>query len=140
MYWNAISKQKKKEERIKCVRENRSDNMLCGGNVALKCGKETLEKSVSEVIKVKDSDINCEEHMKHKYGEQWVTIETDARNVFTSCTLSMIKHIEGINDYGEIIKRIDKSNTTAVFSSCVEIEFWEPFYCVNRIRTEDRNG
>ena len=36
--------QQEKEERIKCMRENRSDNTLNVGNVALQCGKETLEK------------------------------------------------------------------------------------------------
>ena len=61
--------QQAKEERIKCVRENRSDNRLCVVNVVLQCGKETLEKSVSELIKGKDSDVNCEEHTKHKYVE-----------------------------------------------------------------------
>ena len=31
-----------------------------------------LEKSVSEVIKCKDSDSNCEECMKHKHGENGI--------------------------------------------------------------------
>ena len=42
---------KAKEERIKCVRKNMCDNSLCIRNMVLQCGKETLEKSVSEVIK-----------------------------------------------------------------------------------------
>ena len=79
------------------MRENRSDTRLHAGNIALQCGKETLEKSVSEIIKGKDSDSNCEEYMKHKYGEQWNIIDTDARNIFASCTPSMIKCIGGIN-------------------------------------------
>ena len=47
------------------MRENRRDDRL-----ELQCGKETLEKYFFEVIKGKDSDINCEECMQHKYGEQ----------------------------------------------------------------------
>ena len=61
--------QQAKEERIKCVRENRSDKMLRAGNEALKCGKETLENSVSEVIKGENSDINCEECVRHNHKE-----------------------------------------------------------------------
>ena len=116
---------KAKEERMKGLRENRSDTRLHVGNVALQCGKETLEKSVSEIIKGKDSDSNCEEYMKHKYGEQWNIIDTDARNVFASCTPSMIKCTAGINQYGERIKKIDKSNKTAVCPICGEIEDWD---------------
>ena len=56
---------------MKCVREKRGDNVLVSGNTSLKCGKEMLEKSVSKVVKGKDSDSNCEGHMKHKHGEQW---------------------------------------------------------------------
>ena len=52
--------QQEKEERIKCVRENRSDNRSHAGNVALQCGKETLEKSGFKAMKVKDSNINGE--------------------------------------------------------------------------------
>ena len=37
----------------------------------LQCGKETLEKSTSEVIKSKDNDDHCEECMQHKHGETW---------------------------------------------------------------------
>ena len=91
---------KAKEERINCTRENASDDRLCTGNIALQCGKETLEKSVSEVIKGKDSDGNCEEYVKHKHGEQWGMIDVDARNFFTCCTPSLIKCIAGMNLYG----------------------------------------
>ena len=81
----------------------------------LQCGKEMLEKSVAKIIKGTDSDINCEECMKYKYGEQWDIIDADARNVFASCTPSMIKHIAGINYYRERIKRIEKSKITVVY-------------------------
>ena len=70
-----------------------------------------LEKSVSEVIKVKDIDVNCEEFVKNKYEEQCNLIDTDVRNVFVSC--SVIKCIAGLNHYGEMIKSIDKSIATA---------------------------
>ena len=36
--------QQAKEEGIKCVREIRSDNIFCAGNVVLQCGKEMLKK------------------------------------------------------------------------------------------------
>ena len=38
--------------------------------LGMKCGKEMLEKSVSKVIKVKDSgsDSDCEEHAQHDHG------------------------------------------------------------------------
>ena len=62
--------QQAKEERIKCVRENRSDDRLCIGNVALQCEKQTLEKSVSKVTKGKHSDVNGKEHAKNEHGEQ----------------------------------------------------------------------
>ena len=99
--------------------------MLHAWNVALQCVKKTLEKSVSKVIKRKDSDINCEEHVKHRYGEQCDVIDIHARNIFASCTPSMIKCKEGINCYGERINRIDKSNTISVCPSYGEIEDWE---------------
>ena len=73
-----------------------------------------------EVIKGKDSDNNCEEHIKHKHGEQCDIIDVDARNVFTCCTPSLIKCISGIKIYGERIKRIDKSNKTAEYPVCGE--------------------
>ena len=55
--------QKAKKEIIKFIRETRHVNGLLVGNVSLKRRKEILEKSVSEVIKYKDININCEEHM-----------------------------------------------------------------------------
>ena len=63
--WNT----KAKKERIRCVRENRIENISVVGNVVLQCGKEIFEKSTSEVIKTKDSDNNCEDNVQHKYGE-----------------------------------------------------------------------
>ena len=41
---------KEKEERIEFIRETRGDNWLWVGNVALKCGKDILEKSFSRAI------------------------------------------------------------------------------------------
>ena len=38
---------KEKEERTKCLRENTCNDSLRIGKIALQCGKETLEKSVS---------------------------------------------------------------------------------------------
>ena len=60
MFSNVVLKCDKKEklERINCLRENVSDDRLCIGNAVLQYGKETLEKSFSEVTKGKDSDIN----------------------------------------------------------------------------------
>ena len=60
---------KVKEERIRCVRYNRIESMSVSGNEALQCRKEILEKSASEVIKIKDSDDHCKDYMQHKYGE-----------------------------------------------------------------------
>ena len=95
---------------------------MCVSNTTFQCGKETLEKSVPEVIKRKDSDIHCEECMKHKSGEQLCVMHIDARKVFASCKPSMIKCIAGINHYWERIKRMDNSNTTTACPSCGEIE------------------
>ena len=103
---------KSKEERIKCARENNCDHRSCVGNITLKSGNETVEESVSELIKRIDSDGNCEEHMKYEYGEQWDVIDVDARNIFTYCTPSLIKCIAGVNLYRERIKTIDRSNKT----------------------------
>ena len=83
--------QKEKEERINYIRETRDDNELWVGNVSLKCGKEMVEKSFSEVIKNKDSESHCEDHKKHKFGEQWYLVGADARHFFISCVPSMIK-------------------------------------------------
>ena len=47
---------KAKEERTKCARENNCDDRLRVGNMELKSGNETLEKSVSELIKRTGSD------------------------------------------------------------------------------------
>ena len=66
----------------------------------MQSGKETLEKSVSERTKGKDSDGNFEEHMKNECGEQWDMTDVDARNVFTYCIPILIKCIPGINLYG----------------------------------------
>ena len=95
---------KSKWERINCLRENINDDRLRIGISVLQCANETLEKSVSEVTKGKDSDINCEECVQHKHGEQWGTIDTDARNVFTCCTPSMMKCIAGINPHGKELR------------------------------------
>ena len=62
---------KVKEERIRCVRENRIERMSVVGNTVMQYGKEILEKSASEVIKIKDSDDHCIENIHHKYGDKW---------------------------------------------------------------------
>ena len=117
--------QQEKEERIKCMRENRSDNMLHVGIAALQCGKETLEKSVSEATKEKHIDVNCEECMKCKHKEQWDTMRAHERNVFASFTPNMKKCITGINHNGERIKRADKSNKTVACRLCGDTEGWD---------------
>ena len=58
---------KAKLERTNYMRENASGTRLCVGNVVLQCRKETLKKSVSEATKGKNSDLNCEEHIKYKH-------------------------------------------------------------------------
>ena len=78
-----IRKQKKKEQ---SAREKKNDNVMRVGNTALQCGRETLEKLVSEATKGKDSDAECEECVKHKNGEQWDLIDVDARHFFKLCT------------------------------------------------------
>ena len=80
-----------------------------------------MEKSIPEVIKGKDSNSNCEEYMKNKYGEWWYLIDTDTRKVFASCAQSMIKCVSGINHYGKIIKHEDKRKTTEECPLCGEI-------------------
>ena len=92
--------------------ENASDDSLITGNISLKSGTKTLEKSISEVIKSKDSEVNCVECMKHKHSEQWDVIDVDARNFFTCCTRSLIKCTPEVNLYGERIKSIDKNDKT----------------------------
>ena len=104
---------KEKEERTKCVRENKSDDVLCAGNTTLKCRRETLEKSVSEVIKGKNIDIKCEECVQQKHGEQWDLIDTDARNIFGNFAPSVMNCVAGIKHYGERIEHIDDRNSKA---------------------------
>ena len=60
---------KAKEERSRCVRENRIENTSIIGNVVLQSGKEIIEKSASEIIKSKDSNDHSEDFMNHEYGE-----------------------------------------------------------------------
>ena len=50
--------------------KNRPENISVAGNVVMTCRNEILEKSVTEVIKIKHSNDHCEEHMQHKYGEK----------------------------------------------------------------------
>ena len=60
------------EERIQCDVENTLWNMSVVGNVVMKCRREILEKSATEVIKNTDSSDHCEEYMQHKYGENGI--------------------------------------------------------------------
>ena len=75
-------------------------------------------------MKWKDSDSNCEQHVKNKHGEQWDLVDADARNIFTSYAPNVIKCIAGTNQQGETIKCMWKSNKTSVCPSCSEIEDW----------------
>ena len=52
-----------KEERSKCLSEDRRANRKSKGNSVLRHGRETLEKSTSEVMKERDSNNNCEEYI-----------------------------------------------------------------------------
>ena len=85
------------------------------GNAAIQCRNEILEKSVAKVIKIKDSDDHCEEHVQYKHGEKLDSIEIEKRDVFSSSTPSMMKHVEGTKHHVSMIKKIDKSNTIAVY-------------------------
>ena len=67
-------------------------------------------------------------------------IDIDARYVFTCCTPSLIKFIAGINPYGEIIKKIEKSNKTAESTVCSKKEDWDHVFCVKRIRMKEKHG
>ena len=49
-------------------------------------------------------------------------IEKSSMKHYTS---SMIKYIAGMNLYGDIIKRIDKRNKTAVCPTYGEKEYWD---------------
>ena len=60
-----------KEERVKCVIENRTHYAEVEGNMSLNIGNMKFEKSVVEVIKGIDSDRNSLEHIQHKHGENW---------------------------------------------------------------------
>ena len=82
-----------------------------------------LEKSVSDVIKFKYSDINYEKFMQHMSVEQRDLLDTHSRHVFTRFAPSIIKCITGINKCGEIIMCIDNSNAIAACPLCGEIEY-----------------
>ena len=43
--------------------------MYVEGKVVLQCRNEILEKSITEVIKIKESADHCGEHVQHKYGK-----------------------------------------------------------------------
>ena len=73
---------------------------------------------MSEIIKSKDSDDHSKECVQNKYGNTWDLIGIEVRYAFSSSTPTMIKCAEGIDHYGNRIKKIDKSNTTSVFPSC----------------------
>ena len=44
--------------------------MSVEGKVVLQGINEILEKSITEVIKMKESADHCEEHVQHKYGKK----------------------------------------------------------------------
>ena len=62
--------------------EDRRANREVTGITVLKCGREMLEKSVSEVMKERDSNNNCNGYLQHIHGENWELIDVEARNVF----------------------------------------------------------
>ena len=111
-----------KEERMKCVSEDSRANREYEGNVSLNCGRETLEKSVSEVAKERESNNNCEEGVQHKHDEQWELIVIEARFFFKHCTPSMIKCIAGINMHVHRIRKIYKFNATVVYPECLRMK------------------
>ena len=90
---------KAKEERIQCVIENRLENISVVGNVVMTCRNEILDKTVTKLIKIKDSDDHFEENMQHKYGEKWDLIQIEARHLFSSSTTSMIMCVAGTHYY-----------------------------------------
>ena len=73
--------------------------------------------------------------MQHEHGEQWELIDSNARNVFTSCTPSMSTCITGINHYRQINRMTDKSNSTAACSACSDNEDWD--HVVSREKSKD---
>ena len=105
---------------MKWVSEHIRVNRESEGNVVLKWGRETLGKSFSEVKIERDSNNNCEEHLKHKHGEQWELIGIEARHIFKCCMPSM-KCVVGVKMHGDRVRKVDKSNTTAVCPVCA----WE---------------
>ena len=64
-----------KEEITRCLIEDRKVNRKAEGNVVLKNGRETLEKSVSEVTKERGINNNCEECLQHEHSEQWELVD-----------------------------------------------------------------
>ena len=95
-----------------------------------------LENKFYEVTKGNDSDVNSEEFMKHKHGEQWCWIDADTTNILVSCVPSMIKWVIGMNYYGEMINHMEKSNTKAACSLCGEIEDWDHMFLCEQNKNE----
>ena len=62
--------------------ENRIRNIFVVGSAVMTRRNEFLEKSITEVIIIKDSADHCEENMQHKQGEKWYLIEIEARETF----------------------------------------------------------
>ena len=94
---------------MKHVVENRMHDEEVEVNTSLNLGNMKLEKSVVEVIKGIESNINSLEYMQHKYGDNWELIDAEAMHVFECCTTSMIKCTSEINKYGDRIKNIENA-------------------------------
>ena len=95
---------KAKKERIKCIADYKNENTKIKGNIGIKCGNISYEKSISEVIRNIDSRKNSIEHVQHKYDQHWEEICIYARDSFSTYTASKIKCAAGINTYGERTK------------------------------------
>ena len=61
---------KVKEEIIKSVIENRMENISVVGITLMTSRNKILQKSVTEVIRIKDRADRCGDHVQHKYGEK----------------------------------------------------------------------
>ena len=113
------------EERLKCVSEDRRVSRKAEGNEVLKCGRETLEKYVSKLMKERDRNNNCKEYLQHENGEQWELTCVETRNDFKCCTPSVIKCIAGFHVHSNKIRKTHRCNTTTVCPVRLENKNWD---------------
>ena len=83
--------------------------------------------------------INREEHEQHDLDEKWELIDIDVINVLTSFAPSMIKYISGINHYGNMIRMVNKSNTTSVCHCVIIMKGGIILHHAKIIRAIERN-